>query len=112
MVYLRGRRQPQLREDARDVLLDRGGERRAAGRSRGSCRPSAISSSASRSRARQALEWVVARMRPTSSATTSGSSAEPLADASYRGGELVDVGDPVLEEVAEPCAPSPSSSTA
>ena len=66
-------------------------------------RPSAISSSTSRSRGESRSTGSSPRLRPTSSATTSGSSAEPPSATRRDGGdELVDVGDAVLEQVAEP----------
>ena len=64
-------------------------------------RPSAISARTSRSRGGQVGQRV-ARLRASSWATTSGSSAvPPAATRSQRVDELGHVGDPVLEQVAD-----------
>ena len=62
----------------------------------------AISSSTSRSRGERSSIGSSRRWRPTSSLTTAGSSADSaLGDAAHRAGELRDVSDAVLEQVAE-----------
>ena len=100
-------RQVELREDARR----RASRPRAASRTSALGdgrfeRPSAISSRTSRSRGVSASTGSSARRRPSSWPTTAGSSADAaLADAPHRVGELLDVGDPVLEQVPDPLAP-------
>jgi hypothetical protein len=65
-------------------------------------RPSAISSSTSRSRGVSASSGSSPRRRPTSRETTVGSSADPPSpDAAHGVGELVDVRHAVLEQVAD-----------
>ena len=65
-------------------------------------RPSAISASTSRSRSVSVSSGSSARRRPSSWRTIAGSSTEPPeADAPHGVGELVDVGDALLEQVAD-----------
>ena len=65
-------------------------------------RPSAISARTSRSRSVRSSSGTRARRRPTSWATTSGSITEPpFAIRRIGVGEVVEVVDPVLEQVAD-----------
>ena len=65
-------------------------------------RPSAISESTSRSRALSTSSGLERRLRATRRPTIDGSSAEPpSATRAHRVGEVVDVGDAVLEQVAD-----------
>ena len=65
-------------------------------------RPSAISASTSRSRGVSASSGSSRRRRPSSCATTSGSSAEPPSPTRRtRVDEALDVGDAVLQQVAD-----------
>ena len=64
-------------------------------------RPSAIRARTARSRSVRSSSGTRAR-RPTSTATTAGSITEPpRGDPSDRVGEIVEVGDPVLEQIAD-----------
>src|SRR4051812_21489930 len=76
-VVLLGRRQVQLGEDARDVLLDRALGHDELRGDRVVERPSAISPSTSRSRGLSSDSGSSRRRRPSSRETTSGSSALP-----------------------------------
>ena len=70
-------------------------------------RPSAIRASTSRSRSvRRSSGLSPCRRRPTSSPTTAGSRTEPpCPDAVDAGGELVEVGHALLEQVADAVGP-------
>ena len=102
-VVVGGWRQAQGAEDVLDVLLDRVlGDEEPLG-DRLLERPSAISASTSRSRSvRCSSGSSPCRRRPTSSPTTAGSSTEPPCPTRLTlEDELGEVGDALLEQVAD-----------
>ena len=100
------RQQLELREDVGDVGLDRLRSEEEPSQIAWFERPSAISASTSRSRSVRSSSGTRARRRPTSWATTSGSITEPpRGDPPDRVGEVVEIVDPVLQQVADAAGP-------